>query len=308
MLHESHIARAWFEGRSRRDRSLLLRSRRPRHADRRLCLCRHLFAHLPEAGVKVSPLALSAALPHPGAADLADTAARLLRRRRGRSSSSTGSPSEPCRLTSSPRPGAADRGPRPPSPRSGSGPEPDEADRLLATERAALAVRGPLCDDEPLHARSPGGRVRRTAEPDHGGRTGHRTARPGTRRSGTPVRLLAVGALTPRKDSRFSSPRWNAFRTSPGNSPSRATWTGAQLRRDLARPDRGSRPRRADHAGGAVSPARLDALYDGADLVVSPSLFEGYGMALAEAMARGLPILSTTGGAAARHGAGRRRG
>lgn len=49
---------------------------------------------------------------------------------------------------------------------------------------------------------------------------------------------------------------------------------------------------------GAVRERDLDALYAGSDLFVMSSLFEGYGMVLAEAMVRGLPIVTTTGGAA----------
>lgn len=49
---------------------------------------------------------------------------------------------------------------------------------------------------------------------------------------------------------------------------------------------------------GAVRDRDLDDLYDKADLFVMSSLFEGYGMVLGEAMQRGLPIVTTTGGAA----------
>ncbi|WP_232475006.1 glycosyltransferase family 4 protein [Neoroseomonas rubea] len=50
---------------------------------------------------------------------------------------------------------------------------------------------------------------------------------------------------------------------------------------------------------GEVSGPALDALYDGADLFALATRWEGYGMAAAEAMARGLPLAITAGGAIA---------
>jgi glycosyltransferase involved in cell wall biosynthesis len=48
---------------------------------------------------------------------------------------------------------------------------------------------------------------------------------------------------------------------------------------------------------GAVSPDRVLKLYSESDVFVLASRFEGYGMVLAEAIAHGLPVVSTKAGA-----------
>ena len=115
---------------------------------------------------------------------------------------------------------------------------------------------------------------------------------------GLPPSLLCVGAVTPRKGQVELVQALAELRDLP--------WTCACVGRlDLAPDYAASAGRLIERCGlervvrlaGACAPAQLDALYRQASLFVLPSRYEGYGMALGEALARGLGIVSTTGGA-----------
>lgn len=110
--------------------------------------------------------------------------------------------------------------------------------------------------------------------------------------------LLCVATVTPRKGhfvlvdalARIADRAW---RLGCVGSLERSPETVAELRRRIDA--HGLRERIA--LAGEKPAEALDADYDRADLFVLPSYHEGYGMVLAEALARGLPVVSTRAGA-----------
>jgi len=113
-----------------------------------------------------------------------------------------------------------------------------------------------------------------------------------------PLHLLAVGSIVPRKGydllvAALSGLKDLSWRLSIVGDPSRDPACAAALDRDIARFDLHSRIERL----GAVSQRTLAVLYDRADLFVLPSRFEGYGMAFADAIASGVPVIAARSGA-----------
>ncbi|KZD12522.1 glycosyltransferase family 4 protein [Oceanibaculum pacificum] len=174
----------------------------------------------------------------------------------------------------------------------------DDAQRrsLFDSERAALAPLRRIIVTSPFTAQAlaaygvPADRVT-TIMP------GTDPADPARGSGGPALGLLTVGSLTPRKGhdvlltalARLRHRDWRLTLAGGARDPATARRVKEFIENnDL--PDRVS-------LVGEIDEAALARLYDSADLFVLASHYEGYGMVFAEALARGLPVIGTTGGA-----------
>ena len=180
-----------------------------------------------------------------------------------------------------------------------TGMAPDQAAALRASERKALACARAVIANSAATARA--------LETDYGVPPERITiAPPGTDRApfvrpnttSTLVALLAVGAVVPRKGydlliEALSGLLDLPWRLTIVGDCRRDPVTAARLTADIVRQRLEPRVKIED----AVMPERLSQLYNASDLFVLPSRYEGFGMAYAEAIAHGLPVIGTTAGA-----------
>jgi glycosyltransferase involved in cell wall biosynthesis len=114
------------------------------------------------------------------------------------------------------------------------------------------------------------------------------------------VALLSVGTIVPRKGhdlliDALAGLRHARWRLTIVGDDTRDAAAAQALRARIAAADLGNRVTLA----GALSARALAALWAGADAFVLASRHEGFGMAYAEAVARGLAVVGTTAGAIA---------
>jgi glycosyltransferase involved in cell wall biosynthesis len=175
----------------------------------------------------------------------------------------------------------------------------DRIGELFALERAALALAKRVVVTSRMTART-------LASDFAVSENAITVAEPGTesgaraRGSGGPgLQLLAVGSIVPRKAydllvralATLEAHDWHLTIVGPVRSTEALAALATAIRKT-------GLDRRIIIAG-QIPHDQLDRFYASADAFLLPSLYEGYGMVLAEAMARGLPIVCTTGGAAA---------
>ena len=264
---------------------------------------REVLARLPETGIEIAHLALPGGYPDPSGAELARTAEQI-----------SNTPRDAVLLVDGLAYGAMPSALIERFDRRivalvhhplclEAGVPPARAETLRALETEALAMAHRVVVTSPLTAR--------TLVADFGVPADLITvAEPGTEPAqraqgsrGETAVLLAVGSIVPRKgydvlvealamDALTHDSDWRLHIVGAiDRSPPTVDALRAQIRQSgLAE--------RID-VTGPKSRTELDGCYDAADIFVLASHYEGYGMVLAEALACGLPIVTTTGGAAA---------
>ena len=182
----------------------------------------------------------------------------------------------------------------------------------LAAETGLSPARAEALRNSETRALAAAARVIATSEATAGALAAHGVERaridvvaPGTdpaplsRGSGGPgIELLCVATIVPRKGhailiEALAGLAGREWRLTCVGSRTRSPETDAALVRQIAALGLDARVTLAGELEGAALAAR----YDRADVFVLPTYYEGYGMALAEALARGLPVVSTHAGA-----------
>jgi glycosyltransferase involved in cell wall biosynthesis len=174
-----------------------------------------------------------------------------------------------------------------------------ERARLLKTERQALALARRVIVPSPGTARALTGLFGAPTE-------AITVALPGVLRGkraqgalpGEPPHIVSAGALTPRKGFGVLLDALNEVRDLPWRATiagafDRSPETAALVREKIADFGFDDRVRLAGHLGEED----LSALYGAGDIFALASLYEGYGMVFAEAMAHGLPVVASGEGA-----------
>ena len=173
-----------------------------------------------------------------------------------------------------------------------------QADTFRETERAALAAAARVVVTSEATARIVVADYGVPSQRISVVRPGNDPAPPAPGSKDGVVRLLSVGSVVPGKGydlliAAVATLVDMPWRLTIAGDRTRNPAAAAQLDADIAVHGLGDRVA----VLGAVPPEDIIALYLASDVFVLASRFEGYGMALAEAIAHGLPVVSTMAGA-----------
>src|SRR5689334_1473083 len=173
-----------------------------------------------------------------------------------------------------------------------------QADVFRESERAALAAAAHVVVTSEATARIVIGDYDVPAQRVSVVRPGNDPVPPAPGSNDAVVRLLSVGSVVPGKGydlliAALVTVADMPWRLTIAGDRTRNPAAAARLDADIEAYGLGDRVA----VLGAVPPERIVELYLASDIFVLASRFEGYGMALAEAIAHGLPVVSTMAGA-----------